>query len=150
MGDLNTRCLRWDTKGNERGSRLEKWARQNGWTVKTPNKPSFKPLKSTSKPDIFLSARVHMGKPFIDTTSNNEGRDHYPVYTAARITEETHGDQNRACIPRRQRRNPLIPNKAKEFYKTILRNCLEKAQNANNTNELEVAYETFKSTILYP
>lgn len=150
MGDLNARCLQWDSKNNPRGIRLRNWAKKHGWTVKATGKPSCRTSKGTSTPDIFLTKGVDMGDPQTDLTSDNVGSDHFPVLSSLKVMERRHNGTTKTHIPRKQRTNPRIVTNARELYETELNKCLEAVQNVTSSEALETAYKAFKVTVLSP
>lgn len=151
MGDLNSRSLKWDTTNNPRGSRLQKWAKVNGWQVKAPRSPSYRSPRVTSTPDIFLSKGVPLSEPITVTDKSNGGSDHYPVITTTRTGHDEGREQTeQRHIPRSQRSNARIIGEARKYYKEMLPKCLEKCTQAGSSDSLEEAYKIFKQIILQP
>lgn len=150
MGDLNGRHTSWDAVSNARGRRLYQWALKHGWKIIGPDLPSLITPRGKSSPDIFLVKGVRTSKAKTWTHMTSSGSDHLPVHVHIYLHQTEPPQRQSRCIPRRQRTNPRIVEKARASYIANMTPCLQRIESAETVHELEAAYRKYKDTLLAP
>lgn len=148
MGDRNARCAPGDVKGNPRGKRMKVWAREHECDIRTPDEPSFKMTRGSSKPDLYVTKNVKLKELITACGVSNGNSVHYPVFASMFVSRDDTALPEKRCTPGKQHNNPRIVTVATQMFRPGLQKCLKHTQGCERTADVEAAYDSFKRAVL--
>lgn len=104
IGALNARHVTWDTRSNNRGPQILRWAKQERWMINPPREATtLPPNLSQAQPsiiDIALLKGITPKTPVVDCGAWDGSSDHLQISVSLNMDWTTQSGQKSANIPK--------------------------------------------------